>query len=141
MFEIFHGRPGRESLIAHYLNVDSHQAVAASRSGFYRLALKELNFLVKRNPRVLLDVGCSFGHFMEMAAAGGWRVMGVDLLAEGVRASRQRGPSAAVFEGDLLEARFDPCSLHAVTMWDVLDQLEDPGAALESASVSWLREA
>jgi SAM-dependent methyltransferase len=123
-------RRGREHMIHHYRHVDPHEAVAASKSPFFRSALDELNALVDRRPRTLLDVGCSFGHFLKMAAFRGWRVRGVEILPEGVRAARRRVPDAVVFEGDLREARMAGGFLDAVTLWDVLDHLEDPGAML-----------
>jgi SAM-dependent methyltransferase len=130
MAETHPGPTGRQTLIDHYRRVDPHAAVAASKTGIYRAALTRLNARVKRFPRKILDVGCAYGDFLAMAAACGWRVQGVDILPEGIRAAREKIPAAALFPGDLREAHIPSGSLDAVTLWDVLDQLEDPAAVL-----------
>jgi SAM-dependent methyltransferase len=79
----------------------------------------------------LLDLGCGHGHFLEMAANAGWAVWGVDVLPEAVCAARKRVPSATVLEGELRQARLEGGSLDAITLWDALDQFQDPAAELE----------
>lgn len=73
----------------------------------------------------LLDVGCAAGYFLEAAAARGYDVAGVELSAEARAQSpaalRDRiAPSLASVDGG-----FD-----VVTLWDVLEHLPSPDAAL-----------
>jgi len=73
----------------------------------------------------LLDVGCSYGAFLEMAAEQGWEPLGVELSSKGCEyARRQRGLD--VFHGTLEAARFPAGSVRAVTLWDVIEHLARP---------------
>jgi SAM-dependent methyltransferase len=80
----------------------------------------------------LLDVGCATGSFLEaIRDFGDWRVWGIE---PGLAAARQ----ARARDLDVVVARFEdlrlaPESLEAVTMWDVLEHLPDPVAALSAA--------
>ena len=125
------GSENRESMVRHYVDVDPHDKVAASKSVFYGLVLKELGARVTRRPKRLMDVGCGYGHFIEQAAADGWRVLGVEIVPAGVLSARQRVPAGDVFAGDLRQARLESGCVDAITLWDVLDQVEDPAAELE----------
>jgi SAM-dependent methyltransferase len=115
----------------HFGAVDPHGAVAASKAAFYQQALDYLNAHIRRHPRTLLDVGCSFGYFLEHAAASGWRTAGVDILPEAISAARMRLPAATLVEGDLGSIHLGADSVDAITMWDVLDMVPDPGSELE----------
>jgi ubiquinone/menaquinone biosynthesis C-methylase UbiE len=125
------GSKSAERMVRHYTQVDPHEEVGASKSGFYRKALEELDVRVHRRPRRLLDLGCGHGHFLEMAAAFRWKVLGVDIVPEAVCAARKRVPDGNVFQGDLRQAGLESDSLEAITLWDALDQVEDPAAELE----------
>jgi SAM-dependent methyltransferase len=114
----------------HFRAVDPHGAVAASKAGFYAQALKYLDSQTRHHSRVLLDVGCGCGYFLERAAAVGWRTIGVDIVPEMVSAARKRVPAATLFAGDLRVAHLPAGSLDAIAMWDVLDMVPDPAAEL-----------
>ena len=72
----------------------------------------------------LLDIGCSVGHFLELALARGWSVEGVELNARAVAHSRSLGLS--VRETGLTPDAYAPEDFAAVTLWEVLDDLPDP---------------
>lgn len=77
------------------------------------------------SPGRLLDVGCSYGAFLEVAAESGWEPRGLDLSSKATQyARRERG--LEVFRGTLEEARFPDASFEAVTLWDVIEHLERP---------------
>jgi 2-polyprenyl-3-methyl-5-hydroxy-6-metoxy-1,4-benzoquinol methylase len=73
----------------------------------------------------LCDVGCGDGQFLEMAAARGWKVYGIELNPPAAAAARARGMDVAtgVLEqlDDLPWGQFD-----LVTSWDVLEHTPDP---------------
>lgn len=121
----------RGRMIWHYTLVDPHEEVAASKSGFYREQLQELAAHLPGRFGRLLDLGCGHGHFIEMAANAGWTVWGVDIVPEAVCAARKRVPAATVLEGDLRQAHLESGSLDAITLWDALDQFQDPAAEIE----------
>ena len=120
-----------ERMVQHYRTVDPHERVAASKSGFYHQVLHYLDSKVVCHPRRLLDVGCGFGYFLEKAEAFHWEPLGVEIVPEAVLSVKSRVPAAQVFGGDLRDARVPAASIDAVTMWDVLCEVEDPAAELE----------
>jgi SAM-dependent methyltransferase len=125
-----HEQAHAAGMTRHFRAVDPHAAVAASKTGFYAQTLRYLESCIRGQPRTLLDVGCGFGYFLERAAAGGWRTMGVDIVPEAVFEARKRVPSARLFAADLRGAGLAAGSLDAITMWDVLDMVPDPAAEL-----------
>lgn len=86
----------------------------------------------------LLDVGCGAGRFLAAARERGWKAAGLDLSPAAVRAACAAS-GAAVWEGDLARARPpDLGAVDVVTLWDVLEHLTDPVAAL-AETPRWLR--
>jgi 2-polyprenyl-3-methyl-5-hydroxy-6-metoxy-1,4-benzoquinol methylase len=74
----------------------------------------------------LLDVGCHIGVFLELAAARGWAVQGVEPSRWAADVARDRGLHVAcdTLRGSALPAgAFD-----VVTMWDVIEHFPDPAA-------------
>jgi len=93
----------------------------------YGRVLKRLERLAQG--RRLLDVGCSYGAFLELARKRGWEVTGVDLSSKATAyATGQRG--LRVLTGTLEHARFPDGMFSAVTLWDVIEHLDDPPAML-----------
>ena len=86
--------------------------------------LSELN----GGPGRLLDVGAGTGLFMEAGMRAGWVAEGVDISAAAVSMARQI-TSANVIQGGLDDVP-PKGDFDAVTMWDVLEHLGDPRAAL-----------
>jgi len=80
------------------------------------------------SPGRLLDVGCHIGLFVEIAQAAGWDAWGVEPSNWAAERARRRGLQVidgALDDADLLRESFD-----AVTMWDVIEHLNDPLGAL-----------
>jgi SAM-dependent methyltransferase len=85
----------------------------------------------------VLDVGAGRGRFVAAASAAGYRATGVEPSQRGVAAAR------SVYGVDLDQAGIDDAvlddgSLDAVSLWHVLEHLDEPGAALERIA-GWLR--
>lgn len=75
----------------------------------------------------LLDVGAASGFFVRLALDAGWDAEGVEVSPYASSVARSR--ALRVREGTL--ERVDGAGTYdAVTMWDVLEHLPDPGAAL-----------
>lgn len=78
----------------------------------------------------LLDVGCGYGYALRAAQRLGWDAWGADISAEALRASREVD-GAHVLGMDEALARPEGF-YHAVSMFDVLEHLNDPGAMLSA---------
>ncbi|OGS37402.1 MAG: hypothetical protein A2506_08440 [Elusimicrobia bacterium RIFOXYD12_FULL_66_9] len=81
----------------------------------------------------LLDVGCGSGGFLHRARAAGFSVSGLDFNSARANALKSRG--FEVFHGGLPEfARgAQPASFDAITIFQVVEHLDDPLAWLGSA--------
>jgi len=78
----------------------------------------------------LLDVGCSTGQFLRVAREHGWAATGIELVEPVAEIARTRY-QLNVYTGDLDQAPLQPHSFDLITMWDVLEHLHAPRAALE----------
>ncbi len=81
----------------------------------------------------LLDIGAAFGFCVVEAAAAGWRPVGIEIsLAAARRSARQAQGRSLV--ASALATPFAAQSFDAVTLWDVIEHLPDPNAALAEAA-------
>jgi 2-polyprenyl-3-methyl-5-hydroxy-6-metoxy-1,4-benzoquinol methylase len=81
--------------------------------------------------RRLLDVGCHVGVFVEIAARHGWDAWGVEPSHWAATQARQAG--LQVVEGTLATAGFGDETFDVVTMWDVIEHVEQPLAEVRQA--------
>jgi len=123
-----------DDLLEAYSAVEDHR-YEVERSGRVRTFIKHLESVEKwtgpGNNRELLDVGAYTGVFVEVANARDWQATGVEPSRWATQVARQRGLS--VIEGtldsnELRDRRFD-----VVTLWDVIEHVDDPSAELEKA--------
>lgn len=89
-----------------------------------------LNFLknairYKSRGRRLLDVGCGYGFFLNLAKERGWEVYGVELSKDACQFA-QRKLGLNIFCGGLKEAFFPSDYFNVVSLWNVLDHMTDP---------------
>jgi 2-polyprenyl-3-methyl-5-hydroxy-6-metoxy-1,4-benzoquinol methylase len=79
-------------------------------------------------PGSVLDIGAGTGLFVEASTRAGWRASGIETSDSAVRIAARLG-TASVKHGRLedvsVQDRYD-----AVTLWDVLEHMPDPRAAL-----------
>jgi 2-polyprenyl-3-methyl-5-hydroxy-6-metoxy-1,4-benzoquinol methylase len=80
----------------------------------------------------LLDVGCAAGFFL-VAASERYEVTGVEVSAFAARYAREEF-GLRVFTGELVDAPLQEGEFDVVTMWDVIEHLPDPRAALAQAA-------
>lgn len=79
----------------------------------------------------LLDIGCATGEFLqETSRRPGWQVYGVEPGEKPSAIARSRGLD--VFTGFLEEDPFPGIQFEVVTLWNVIEHLPDPLAALKS---------
>jgi len=127
---LFRSREGisdvRYDLINHYQEIDPHETVALSKQGFFNASLKYLSSQIRHRRNSLLDVGCGYGYFLELAMEQGWQVSGIEISGKAVRAARDKVGDKNIFHGSLIEAKYPDDSFDVVTLWDMLDMSEDP---------------
>lgn len=89
-------------------------------------------------PARLLDAGAGRGRFVADSLAAGYRACGIEPSMRGVIAADAIG--APMRRATIEEASVALASLDAVTLWHVLEHIDDPGAALDRIR-SWLAPA
>lgn len=81
-------------------------------------------------PGRVLDVGCAAGYFLSVMREEGWEVLGLEPSdAIRARAVERLGPDA-VRAGLLGQVELAAASFDLVTMWDVIEHIPDPVAAV-----------
>lgn len=128
--------PDADKLAAHYQ--DASYFAGDSQQGYrnYAEMEKALQPLFARRLRTLagcfpqrgrlLDYGCAAGYFLQMAAADGWQVQGVELSAEmAQQAAARTGAPVVTALGELPDAPFD-----VITLWEVIEHLPQPVATI-----------
>lgn len=91
--------------------------------------LQELETLT--SGRSIFDVGAATGYFLNVAKDRGWQTAGIDISAYAAETARRRGH--VVQCGALPETAIDGM-FAAVTMWDVLEHLNDSEAYLKAVN-------
>ena len=86
-------------------------------------------------PARLLDAGAGRGRFVAAALRAGYEAQGIEPAARGELARAEHGVELAA--ETIESASFAPGSLDAVTLWHVLEHLEDPRGALQLVA-EWL---
>jgi SAM-dependent methyltransferase len=88
-------------------------------------------------PGRLLDAGAGRGRFVAAARDAGYDAFGIEPSAGRAATGRERY-GADVRTATMEDSDVPAGSLDAVSLWHVLEHLDDPGAALERAA-DWLR--
>ena len=101
-------------------------AATANRPIYVRALARMRRAGLAHGARVL-DLGCARGDFLVFAAEAGLDAVGVDLNPALAEAARARG--LTVHTGDVRELDLGP-AFDAVTMWDVIEHVDDPVAVL-----------
>jgi SAM-dependent methyltransferase len=81
-------------------------------------------------PGSALDVGCASGLFLEALARGGWQVTGLEPSRAMAERAALRLGSERVLALPIEAAELEPAAYDLICMWDVIEHLADPVAAL-----------
>ena len=85
----------------------------------------------------ILDIGCGHGDFLKLAAEAGWEGWGIEPSREAAETAGKI-PGLKIFCGTAEEAGFPENHFDIITLWNVVDCLPDPCAALKTIR-EWLR--
>ncbi|MEK6303073.1 MAG: class I SAM-dependent methyltransferase [Acidobacteriota bacterium] len=103
-----------------------------ARKAHFRSLLPVLRRYLPSGDVRVLDIGCAAGFFLEVAQEAGWKAQGIELspyMSEYARHSL----GLDVLTGRLEEIDFGEARFELVTMWDVIEHLADPLAAIRRA--------
>lgn len=92
----------------------------------FTLASKNYEFIKKHKTRGrILDIGCADGSFLRVAKNNGWETYGMEISRDLVEVARKRY-GLKILSGTLNETSFMTKSFDVVTMWDLIEHVEDP---------------
>lgn len=99
-----------------------------------KLYCREFNKIARlKKPGKILDVGCAYGVFLDLARQYGWKPFGVEIAQESSSYARKKF-NFPVQNSTLEEANFRASSFSLVTMWDLIEHLTDPTATLKEVN-------
>jgi SAM-dependent methyltransferase len=138
-------RPDRDTVGRYYL--EDYKPFADGRSTPWsvsnRIRAWSLEYGLRRRVRMvsrhrpegrLLDVGCATGLFLDAARRHGpWQVEGVE-PSPSAAAHGRRELGLEIRQDTFADADFDAGSFDVITMWDVLEHLHNPRAAVQKAA-------
>lgn len=103
---------------------------ARERRQLERRAEQQIELIARfRKPGRLLDVGCSFGFFLDQARRRGWTTVGVEPNDDTAGIARRRF-GLEVQSGLVGDAGLEAGSFDCVTLWDVVEHVPDPVALM-----------
>lgn len=95
------------------------------RSVFERWFKDKLRYIERYSEKgKILDIGTSYGFFLDVARKRGWETYGIEKNLPAVQYAREK-LGLNVFEGPVTGAEF-PGFFDAITLWDVLEHIPDP---------------
>lgn len=106
-----------------------HDQIAPFRAILFTSVLEHLISIIPKGR--LLDIGCSGGHLISMAAAQGWQAAGTDLSHKACVLAKQQ--AAGVVHADAAAIPIHSESMDAITIVNVLDHLSAPFLTLKEA--------
>lgn len=91
------------------------------------------DFLPKKQPLKLLDVGCAYGYYLDIARLYGWDVLGVEINPAAVKDCEQVS-KLSVIQKPLTKANFPDAHFDVVTAWDLVEHVQDPNQLFKEIS-------
>ena len=123
-----------QELIAAYSAVedDTYVHEEEGRRMTFERRLKEMEKVTgKADGRTLLDVGAYTGIFVDVAQKNGWDAEGVELSNWCVEVAQKKG--LPVTQGTLDAPQIADAHYDVVTLWDVIEHVDDPAAEVRKA--------
>ena len=125
-------RPTEDIILNHFASdgVIVHHKKAVWHDAKIKLFKKNLKRIEKYSSKgKLLDVGCGYGTFLTTASDEGWQVQGVEVSKTAHKYATER-LGLDIFRKTLKETRFPDNYFDVITLWDVLEQLNNPSDEL-----------
>lgn len=79
-----------------------------------------------------LDIGSSFGGFLQTAKEAGFNAYGIEIAKYAAEYAKKRG--LAIFNGDLLNAKYKNQFFHVITLIEVIEHLANPDKVFNKLS-------
>jgi ubiquinone/menaquinone biosynthesis C-methylase UbiE len=124
----------QQDLAEHYENIDPHEKIATSKKAFFDFVLNYLSSQTEQKDKTILDIGCGYGYFLELAKEKGWKISGVEILESAIQVVKRKFGDQNTFYSTLGKANFSENCFDAITLWDVLVFINDPYTVLKECN-------
>jgi 2-polyprenyl-3-methyl-5-hydroxy-6-metoxy-1,4-benzoquinol methylase len=105
--------------------VEANEAVwKHSKTKLFLYGLRIIERLAPRKGE-LLDIGCGFGYFADIARKKGWTVAGIEIEPKAVAFARDHY-RLPIFDKPARETAIPDSRYDAITLWSVIEQFPDP---------------
>ena len=129
-------QPSWEELSAHYpkeyhayLRKESKMTAFLRGFGLRNRVISILKRTTAQKGRIL-DVGCATGDFLHtFKKMTDWNVEGLEIVPEAAAAARAKGLN--IIEAELETAALETDNYDVITLWDVLEHVQDPAMVLQ----------
>jgi len=95
-----------------------------------RKTLKKIGKVSEQKGKRILDIGCSFGFFLDSARELGWETYGVEISKYASDFARNK-LHLNVTTGTINDVSYSDNFFDVITMWDVIEHLGDPVSSLK----------
>ena len=95
-----------------------------------RKTLKKIGKVSEQKGKRILDIGCSFGFFLDGARELGWETYGVEISKYASDFARNK-LHLNVTTGSINDVSYSNNFFDVITMWDVIEHLGDPVSSLK----------
>lgn len=118
-------QPAKE-LLEEYYRASDPGYILGYQDRIFRRGRKILSAVQKfKKAGALLDVGCGYGFFMDLAGKNGWKATGVELSPAGARFARENF-GLDVFTGNITEAGLADKSFDLISLQHTLEHIPEP---------------
>jgi len=119
-------QPTKEELKKYYTELADHRYLLKYKHQTIQRGKKILEMVgrLKRGGD-LLDVGCGYGFFLNLAREKGWRTHGLELSPGALKYARETY-KLDLLEGDIAEASLKPKQFDFITLQHVLEHISEP---------------
>lgn len=90
-------------------------------------------FIDPSRHKKLLEIGCAYGFFLDIARSRFEEVSGIDITEDGIRYARDE-LGLEVVQGDFIEHDFGERTFDVVCLWDTIEHLRSPQLYLNKIS-------
>lgn len=117
-------------------SVFGYQNYLGDENKIRKTFIKRLKTIEKiKSPGSLLDVGCAMGFFMDIAQNNGWQTKGID-ISEFATSFAKNKLNLDVKTGNIQEFNLPDNSFDLITLWDVIEHLDDPLTCLKKINLA-----
>lgn len=128
--------PVPDEMGRHY-GADYDRAIVSGGEDLSHWRDRRNTLLQYKSGGALLDLGCSSGGFLAAMRGPGWSLSGIEMSGAVAKVAQSRC-NAQVFEGDILEAPYLPCSFDAITCFHLFEHVYAPKMVLQKVW-EWLK--